>query len=333
MPTVPASPVRVVGSDSACGRPVGPDHSKCAQRWRRAGVWRSLVAMNVGELIDRKLGRRVSVVVPALDDEDTVAAVVAAVRPLLGGLVDEVIVLDAGSTDRTVARARAAGAAVYSREDAMPGVAPRPGKGEVVWRSLAVCTGDFIVYLDADLVEPDPQLVPDLIAPLLTDPGVALVKGFYRSPVSDDADDGGRLTQLVARPLLTALAPALAEIVQPLGGEYAASRAFLAEISIASGYGAEIGILIDCWQRRGLSAIDQVDLGVRVHRQRSTHELAVLSRQVVATLLDRLGIRDSGFGLVQFLPSETGWCRTPSEVSLADRPPMTQLHTAHRHIA
>ncbi|MFB7874219.1 MULTISPECIES: glucosyl-3-phosphoglycerate synthase [unclassified Nocardia] len=291
--------------------------------------------MNVRELIDRKSGRRISVVVPALDDEDTVAGVVASVRPLLGGLVDELIVLDAGSADRTIARARAAGAAVYTREEALPDIVPRPGKGEVLWRSLAVCTGDIVVYLDADLVEPDPMFVPTLVAPLLTDPGLALVKGFYRRPLAGGAesDGGGRVTQLVARPLLTALAPALAEIVQPLGGEYAATRSFLGEISFASGFGAEIGILLDCWQRRGLSAITQVDLGVRVHRHRSTHELAVMSRQVVATLLDRLGIRDSGIGLVQFLPSDDGWRRTPSEVSLTDRPPMTQLIATHRDIA
>ncbi|WP_336082384.1 glucosyl-3-phosphoglycerate synthase [Nocardia sp. SSK8] len=291
--------------------------------------------MNVRELIDRKGGRRISVVVPALDDEDTVAGVVASVRPLLGGLVDELIVLDAGSTDRTIARARAAGAAVYTREEALPDIAPRPGKGEVLWRSLAVCTGDLIVFLDADLVEPDPMFVPTLLDPLLTDPGLALVKGYYRRPLAGgvDPDGGGRVTQLVARPLLTALAPALAEIVHPLGGEYAATRSFLGEISFASGFGAEIGILLDCWQRRGLSAITQVDLGVRVHRHRSTHELAVMSRQVVATLLDRLGIRDSGIGLVQFLPSDDGWRRTPSEVSLTDRPPMARLIATHRDIA
>ncbi|MBW0273796.1 glucosyl-3-phosphoglycerate synthase [Nocardia sp. MH4] len=293
--------------------------------------------MDVRALIDRKLGRRVSVVLPALDDEDTVAGVIAAVRPWLGGLVDELLVIDAGSTDRTIARARAAGATVYTREEALPEVAPRPGKGEVLWRSLAVSTGDLLVFLDADLVAPDPDFVPILVAPLLDDPGLALVKGYYRRPMpsgpSVDADGGGRVTQLVARPLLTALAPALAEIVQPLGGEYASTRAFLGGISVASGYGAEIGILIDCWQRHGLSSIAQVDLGVRRHRNRPTHELAVMSRQVVATLLDRLGIRDSGIGLVQFLPGETGWQRLPSEVSLTDRPPMTELIAAQREIA
>lgn len=293
--------------------------------------------MDVRELIDRKLGRRISVVVPALDDEDTVAGVIAAARPWLGGLVDELLVLDAGSADRTIARARAAGATVYTLEEALPAVVPRPGKGEVLWRSLAVCTGDLIVFLDADLVEPNPSFVPALLGPLLDDPGLALVKGYYRRPLASaagvDADGGGRVTQLVARPLLTALAPALAEIVQPLGGEYAATRTFLGDISYASGYGAEIGILIDCWQRHGLSAIAQVDLGTRVHRSRPTHELAVMSRQVVATLLDRLGIRDSGMGLVQFQPGETGWQRTPSEVSLTDRPPMTQLIAAQRESA
>ncbi|WP_280232363.1 glucosyl-3-phosphoglycerate synthase [Nocardia cyriacigeorgica] len=282
---------------------------------------------SIPELEERKRGRRVSVVLPALDEEATVAGVIASIRPLLGGLVDELLVIDSGSTDRTVARARAAGATVFTREEALPGIDPRPGKGEVLWRSLAVAAGELIVFVDADLTDPGPQFVPSLLAPLLCDDDYALVKGFYRRPLGagPDRDGGGRVTQLLARPLLTALAPGIADIVQPLGGEYAARRELLTSIPFAAGYGVEIGILLDCWQRYGPDAIAQVDLGVRVHRNRPTHELAVMSRQVAATLLDRLGIRDSGIGLTQYLPEGDGWRRVDSEVSLDDRPPMARL--------
>lgn len=283
----------------------------------------------IAELVAAKHGRRVSVVLPALNEEATVAGVIASIRPLLGGLVDEIVVVDSGSADRTIEVATAAGARVYTREQALPEVAVRPGKGEVLWRSLAVTSGELIVFVDADLIDPDPGFVPALLAPLLTDPDLVLVKGFYRRPLrgadGDSADGGGRVTQLVARPLLTALAPALAEIIQPLGGEYAATRDLLTSVPFAPGYGVEIGLLLDCWHRHGADAIGQADLGVRVHRNRPTHELAVMSRQVIATLLDRVGVTDSGLGLTRFHIDGTTWRRDHSEVSRTDRPPLRDL--------
>ncbi|WP_280382674.1 glucosyl-3-phosphoglycerate synthase [Nocardia wallacei] len=279
----------------------------------------------VPELVARKRHRRVSVVLPALDEESTVADVVGSIRPLVGGLVDELIVIDSGSTDDTAAVARAAGATVYTREQALPQLPPLPGKGEVLWRSLAVARGDVIVFVDADLIAPSPAFVPSLLAPLLLDPGLRLVKGFYRRPLGGDRLGGGRVTQLTARPLLAALVPELAEIVQPLGGEYAVTRDLLTRIPFAPGYGVEIGILLDCWQRHGIGAIAQVDLGTRRHRNRPDHELAAMSRQIIATLFDRIGIPDSGAGLPQYIPDDAGWRRTVSEVSLADRPPMRSV--------
>ncbi len=275
-----------------------------SDRWCRPG-W------TIEELEAAKAGRTISVVLPALNEQDTVQAVIESVAPLLhdgGGLIDELIVLDSGSTDDTEIRAVAAGARVVSREQALPEVPTRPGKGEALWRSLAVSSGDIVVFVDSDLIDPHPMFVPWLVGPLLTGDGVHLVKSVYRRPLHvGDADGaagetgGGRVTELVARPLLAALRPELGCILQPLGGEYAASRELLTSLPFAPGYGVEIGLLVDTFDRLGLDAIAQVNLGVRAHRNRPLTELGAMSRQIIATLLSRCGIPDSGVGLTQFL--------------------------------
>jgi glucosyl-3-phosphoglycerate synthase len=283
----------------------------------------------LAELEAAKRGRTISVVLPALNEAETVGSVIDTITPMLGGLVDELIVLDSGSTDATATRARAAGARVVTREEALPDVAPRPGKGEALWRSLAATTGDIIVFIDSDLIDPDPMFVPRLVGPLLTADGIHLVRGFYRRPLKvgdgEDANGGGRVTELVARPLLAALRPELGYVLQPLGGEYAGTRELLASIPFASGYGVEIGILIDTYDRLGLGAIAQVNLGVRTHRNRPLSELGPMSRQIIATLLTRCGITDSGVGLTQFIPDGDGYLTRASTVSLDDRPPMDTL--------
>ncbi|MGH3562606.1 MAG: glucosyl-3-phosphoglycerate synthase [Mycobacterium sp.] len=292
--------------------------------WRRPD-W------TIAELLAAKAetGRTISVVLPALDEEQTIESVIDSITPLLDGLVDELIVLDSGSTDDTEIRSIAAGARVVSREQAVPEVAPQPGKGEALWRSLAATSGDIVVFVDSDLIDPDPMFVPRLLGPLLTGDGIHLVKGFYRRPLkidgTEDANGGGRVTELVARPLLAALRPELGGVLQPLGGEYAASRELLTSVPFAPGYGVEIGLLVDAYDRLGLDAIAQVNLGVRAHRNRPLAELGVMSRQVVATLLSRCGIPDSGVGLTQFFVDGDDYLPRTAPVSLIDRPPMNTL--------
>jgi glucosyl-3-phosphoglycerate synthase len=304
------------------------DQTKPAEIWLSENSW-SRPTWTVKELVAAKKGRTISVVLPALNEEETVASVVETITPLLGGLVDEIIVLDSGSTDDTEIRAIAAGAKVVSRETALPEVPPNPGKGEVLWRSLAAATGDIIVFVDSDLIEPDPMFVPRLVGPLLTRDGIHLVKAFYRRPLkvsgSEDANGGGRVTELVARPLLAALRPDLGCVLQPLGGEYAGTRELLTSVPFAPGYGVEIGLLIDTYDRLGLDAIAQVNLGVRAHRNRPLTELGAMSRQVMATLLSRCGVPDSGVGLTQFFADGDGFTARTSSVSLEDRPPMNTL--------
>jgi glucosyl-3-phosphoglycerate synthase len=302
------------------------------EQWFARRTWQE-PRWTVEELVAAKGGRRVAVVLPALDEEATVGTIAAAIVPLTRGanpLVDELVVIDSGSTDRTVAVAAAAGARVVRRTDVLEDLEPVPGKGEVLWRSLAATTSEIVCFLDSDLVDFDPAFVPALLGPLLTEPGVALVKGFYRRPLRLETAEvdtgGGRVTELLVRPLLAALRPQLSGIVQPLGGEYAGTRELLESLPFAAGYGVEIGLLLDTHATRGLDALGQVNLGVRKHRNRSLLQLGVMARQILAAVLARCAATpDSGAALVQFLQVDEEWLPAVTAVPLGERPPVREL--------
>ncbi|RZS44318.1 glucosyl-3-phosphoglycerate synthase [Herbihabitans rhizosphaerae] len=289
-----------------------------------ARTWQS-PQWTVRDLLRAKGSRTVSVVLPALDEEATVGGVVASVRPLLGSVVDELVVVDSGSADRTAAVAEAAGARVVHRGDVLPDLKPLPGKGEVLWRSLAATTGDVLVFLDTDLVDPSPDYVPALLGPILCVPEVHLVKGFYRRPLSDADSGGGRVTELMARPLLSVLRPALSGVIQPLAGEYAGSRELLEAVPFAGGYGVEIGLLLDAHTHFGLDAIAQVNLGLRRHRNRSLADLGVMARQVLATALARCELAAVTGELTQFVQVAGEWLPDTTDAQVPDRPPMAQV--------
>jgi glucosyl-3-phosphoglycerate synthase len=304
------------------------------EQWFRERTWQE-PAWCVRELLHAKGRRTVSVVLPALDEEATVGGVIAAVRPLLGSLVDELVVVDSGSTDRTIEVAAAAGARVVRRGDVLPELEPLPGKGEVLWRALAATTGDVLVFMDSDLVDPDPAFVPALLGPALTVPEVLLVKGFYRRPLrletAETGTGGGRVTELLARPVLAALRPELSGVVQPLGGEYAATRAFLESVPFAPGYGVEIGLLLDAHSLAGLDGLAQVNLGVRKHRNRSLSQLGVMASQILGTALNRCGLSGSeASALTQFVQIGGEWLPDTTQVELADRPPMSSMSDVRR---
>jgi glucosyl-3-phosphoglycerate synthase len=287
---------------------------------RRTSHWRDWPPER---LAAAKGGTVVSVVLPALDEEDTVGEIVTRMAPL-AGLVDEVIVIDSGSTDATAAVAAAAGATVHHRDDILPAYGSRPGKGEVLWKALAVARGDVLVYVDADLFDFSPHFVTGLLGPLLTDPSVALVKAFYDRPLLDvSAGGGGRVTELMARPLLNAYYPELSGVVQPLAGEYAARRSLLETLPFAAGYGVETGLLLDTAASRGLSAVAQVDLGARTHGHQDTAALGRMAATILATVARRATPEAKlGAALTQF--TRVGGVITPveAEVVADDRPPM-----------
>jgi glucosyl-3-phosphoglycerate synthase len=268
---------------------VAPVHPE-ASRW--FGLRTSTAAdWPVGALRERKGTTSVSVVLPALDEEPTVGEIVAGVVRLAEetGLVDEVVVVDSGSVDRTADVAAEAGAVVRHRDDILPHLGSHPGKGEVLWKALHVTRGDIVVYVDADLTTFGPHYVTGLLGPLLHDPTVLLTKAFYDRPLLDvSAAGGGRVTELMARPLLTAFFPALAGVVQPLAGEYAGRRSLLEALPFVGGYGVETGLLLDTVAAHGLDAVAQVDLGHRVHGHQDTEALGRMAATILRTVASRV---------------------------------------------
>jgi glucosyl-3-phosphoglycerate synthase len=295
----------------------------------------------VERLLDAKGGTRVSVVLPALDEQRTVGAVVAAVHHDLvqgartGGrpLVDELVLVDSGSTDETVRVAARAGARVLHREDVLPHLAPLPGKGEVLWRGTAATTGDVVVFLDSDLEDFTTDFVTGLLGPLLTEPAVALVKATYDRPLRSGERvlpaGGGRVTEIVARPLLNLFWPELAGFVQPLSGEYAARRSLLERLWFPTGYGVEIALLIDALDAVGLDGLAQVDLVRRKHRNSDDAKLGAMASEIIQVVLDRLQRADRlhlaqpvATRLQQFTRVDDDYQAHVVEVALAQRPPL-----------
>ena len=276
----------------------------------------------------------VSVVLPAYNEAPTIGGVIGSVMSLAGHLVDEVVVMDGGSTDGTEEVAAAHGARVHTDVGAFPELGRALGKGDALWRSLAVTSGDIVVFIDTDIRNPDERFVSGLLGPLLTTPDVQLVKAFYDRPIELGGvlqpSGGGRVTELLARPLLNLFWPELSGLVQPLSGEYAGRRGLLESIPFFTGYGVEIGMLIDTLIAHGPDAIAQVDVKRRVHRNQ---ELAALSRMafgVATAALRRVDQHDRGtlaelpITYRQFLRDAEGHVQLhdPREIEIIERPPM-----------
>jgi glucosyl-3-phosphoglycerate synthase len=245
--------------------------------------------------------------------------------------VDEVVVIDSDSSDGTAAVASAAGATVHRARDIAPELGGYPGKGEALWKSLFVTSGDLLVFVDADLTRWGPHFVTGLLGPLLADPGVLLVKGFYARIASDPSvsTEGGRVTELVARPLLSLWWPELSGVVQPLAGEWAARRELMESLPIPVGYGVELSTLLDTAARHGLDRIAQVDLDARAHKHQADHDLALMAAELMAVAERRRGQArpgPAGPRLQQFVREEDGRVHPVDRpVPVVERPPVASL--------
>lgn len=283
-------------------------------------------AFTIDELLEAKraTGTSVAVCLPARNEEATVGPIVAAVRAaLVEGvpLVDELLVMDDHSTDRTAELASAAGARVVDASTMLANHGSGHGKGEALWKSVYASRSDVVVWVDADIDPFDPGFVTNLIGPLLTDPRISFVKGHYHRPEADGIG-GGRTTELLARPLLAQFFPELADVAQPLGGEYAGRRSLLERLPFVVGYGVDVALLVDAFREVGIGGIAQVDLGTRHHRNRPLHELSPQAVAVSQAILERAGVRPPGPAILR-RPGHD-----PLTVPFNERPPLATLPTA-----
>ena len=251
--------------------------------------WREKRARGgIAQLVAAKGDRSIAVCIPARDEATTIGGIVRSIagRLVPAGLVDELIVVDDGSRDETGIRAASAGARVIRHSEPV-------GKGGALRRAVTETAADIVVFLDGDVVNFPPWFVVALAAPLVQDPGVMMVKAGYERPLDGRPGEGGRVTEILARPLLERFYPELADIAQPLAGEFAVRRETLDEVELADGYAVDIALLIDVWARFGREAIVEVDLGERTHRNRPLHELRPHSRAVLDAVLDRAALREA----------------------------------------
>lgn len=292
-------------------------------------TWRA-ADLDVGALVAAKAGRSTSLCLPARDEAGTIGPIVEAVVSELverHHLVDEVLVVDDRSSDATAAVAAAAGARVVAADAVLSELGPGTGKGEALWKSLAASSGDLVAWCDADIVDFDVRFVSGLLGPLLLDRHVGFVKGCYERPVEGVPGEGGRVTELVARPLIALLLPDLAGFAQPLSGEYAGRRDVLERLPFTQGYGVDLGLLADAVAALGPGGVAQVDLGVRTHRNRPLGDLGPTALAVLHEGLDRAGVAGMTWPATLARPGAV-----PRTVAGGVRPPLAEV-AAHRRRA
>lgn len=265
--------------------------------------------------------RTVSVCIPCKNEAGTIGDLVRLIEPtLLGTLVDELIVLDDGSIDGTGEIAEEAGATVVHVDLVHFFHGPGKGKGNALWASLLASKGDIVVWIDGDITSFTTDWIVRLVMPLLIDPEVGLVKASYERP--SHLGGGGRTTELVARPLLSMFFPSIADLQQPLAGEFAGRRSMLEAIPFATGWGVEIGMLIDMASAFGPTSLAQVDLGVRLHRHHRLETLAIQAAEVAATVLSRTANPPASVDVPPTLHRKSG---EPILLNVGERPPANSV--------
>ncbi len=293
------------------------------------------------ELVELKKqqGLTISLALPALNEEQTVGKVIKMMKKELmqrAPLLDEIVLIDSDSTDHTREIAKKEGVPVYIHQQLLERLGARHGKGEALWKSLLVTKGDIIVWIDTDIVNIHPRFVYGIIGPLLINPQVQFVKGFYRRPLrvgsKMQAGGGGRVTELTARPLLNLFFPALSGVVQPLSGEYGGRRGALEQATFYSGYGVETGLLIDVYERYGLSSIAQVDLLERIHHNQHLEALSKMSFAIIQTVFRKLEKRfgravleDVNRSMKLIRHGSKGYSLEVERIAEYERPPMIEV--------
>ncbi|MBI4786219.1 MAG: glucosyl-3-phosphoglycerate synthase [Chloroflexi bacterium] len=283
--------------------PVDFTISVIVDKWFAENTFHAREFQDLKRLVElkEKQGLTISLGLPTLNEEKTIGKIIQTVRAQFmerHRLLDEIVVIDSNSTDRTAEIAQGMGVPVVKHPDVLPRQEKwKPdkwrGKGEALWNSLYILRGDLIAWIDTDIVNIHPRFVYGILGPLIREPHLVYVKGFYQRPLkmagAAEARGGGRVTELTARPLLNLFYPELSGFVQPLAGEYAGRRSALEQVPFFTGYGVEVGLLIDIWTKFGLQNIGQVDLDERVHRNQSLTALSKMSFEIVQVVIKRVG--------------------------------------------
>lgn len=286
-----------------------------------------------------KLGLTISLCIPTLNEEKTIGKEVVLFKSELQDrypLLDEIAVIDSGSMDRTVEIAAAFGADVYHSADILPDLGFERGKGENLWKAIHQLKGDIIVYVDADIKNIHPRFAYGLVAPLIYRQEIKYVKSFYDRPLvlpqAIRPSGGGRVTEILVRPIFSLFFPELTAIIQPLSGEYAVRREILERIPFPVGYGVETSHLIDVYSEYGLEAFGQTDLDQRVHRHQETRDLGKMAFGILRTFIKRLQARGIGHdfldltaNLRQFQVQGNSYHQVIHEIQEIERPPMIEI--------
>jgi glucosyl-3-phosphoglycerate synthase len=315
--------------------------SVLVDKWFAENTFHADEFIDLDQLLALKRQQRVtiSVAMPALNEESTVGNVIQTIKSALMDavpLLDEVVLMDSDSTDRTRQIAAELGVPVHIHQQTLPNYGARRGKGEALWKSLYTTRGDILVWIDTDIANIHPHFVYGLLGPLLANPRLQFIKGFYRRPLKVgnriQAGGGGRVTELTARPLINLFYPELSGIIQPLSGEYGGRRKALECLPFSSGYGVEIGLLIDVLEKFGLNAVAQVDLLERIHHNQPLESLSKMSFAIIQTVMRKLERR---FGrnvleevnkTMKLVHYEGGrFSLDIEEIAELERPPMIEL--------
>jgi hypothetical protein len=322
--------------------------SVLVDKWFAENSFHASEFENLQSLLERKQsqGLSISLALPALNEEETIEKVLLTVRRALMEevpLLDEMVLIDSASTDRTRQIAADLGIPTFIHQQILPRYGARHGKGEALWKSLYITHGDIILWIDTDIVNIHPRFVYGLLGPLLLRPELMFVKGFYLRPMkvgnTVQAGGGGRVTELTARPLLNLFYPALSGLVQPLSGEYGGRRQALEQLPFSSGYGVEIGLLIDILEQYGLAALGQVDLIERIHHNQPLAALSKMSFAIIQTVLRKID-RRHGLQLLQDCNRSMKVIRNKNsrffleleEIAELERPPMATLPEYQRRL-
>ena len=310
-------------------------------RWFAENTFHASEFREVAKLVElkEKQGLTISVGLPALNEEKTIGLVIKRVKGALMDrvpLLDQLVVIDSDSTDRTREIARELGVPVVRHAKVLPETGSYVGKGEALWKSLHVLDGDIVAWIDTDIRNIQPRFVHGLLGPLLRESRISYVKGFYRRPIKEGtslvSEGGGRVTELMARPLINMFFPDLSGIIQPLSGEYAGRRAMLESVPFFTGYAVEIGLLIDILEAAGLSAIGQVNLERRIHRNQPLANLSQMSFTILQAAIGKLEERhrielltEVGRGMKLIGQERDRFSLEVREVADAVRPPMKSI--------